>query len=196
MPRPRECQPEKIVHFPALFSQCFRGCFPAPARGVCAGSMDVGSWAPYNENNQPFGEKSPELPMDLDSTRHPTKTAFASMAHRLENQAKAPARWGRAGAQLEVRHGGPCTTALIRRGARLDRWTTGVKTRTMTGFDASCILGWDCQGLALESGVEDGLRFLRKQFRIEEPPCPVLVQAQSADFFAPPALRLSAIGES
>ncbi|HMC73026.1 MAG TPA: hypothetical protein VKG87_01870, partial [Terriglobales bacterium] len=49
----------EIVHAFSLFSQYFSKCPPgevALSRGF-EGSMDVGSATPYNERNQPFGDR-------------------------------------------------------------------------------------------------------------------------------------------
>jgi isoleucyl-tRNA synthetase len=132
--------------------------------------MDVRSFAPYNEKNQPFGETN-RVPLDLKSTINLPKTDFPMKANLPQNEPKALARWeqmgiyqrireARKGAPSYVLHDGPpYANGPIHLGHALNKCLKDfiVKSKTMSGFDSPYVPGWDCHGLPIEIKVDQQL---------------------------------------
>ena len=92
-------------------------------------------------------------------------------ANLPQNEPKALARWeqmriyeqireARRGAPLYVLHDGPpYTSGPIHLGTALNKCLKDfvVKSKTMSGFDAPYIPGWDCHGLPIEIKVDQML---------------------------------------
>ena len=108
---------------------------------------------------------------DLKSTLNLPKTDFAMKANLPVNEPKTLARWdemrlyykireSRAGQPIYVLHDGPpYANGLIHLGTALDKCLKDfvVKSKTMAGFDAPYVPGWDCHGLPIEIKVDESL---------------------------------------
>jgi len=108
---------------------------------------------------------------DLKSTLNLPKTDFAMKANLPVNEPKTLARWdemrlyhkireSRAGKPIYVLHDGPpYANGLIHLGTALDKCLKDfvVKSKTMAGFDAPYVPGWDCHGLPIEIKVDEAL---------------------------------------
>jgi isoleucyl-tRNA synthetase len=117
-----------------------------------------------------LGESS-GVPLDLKSTINLPKTSFPMKADLPRNEPKMLERWGamrlyeqirqlRQGAQVYVLHDGPpYTSGPIHLGTALNKCLKDfvVKSKTMAGFDAPYIPGWDCHGLPIEIKVDKEL---------------------------------------
>jgi isoleucyl-tRNA synthetase len=110
-------------------------------------------------------------PVDLKSTLNLPKTDFPMKAKLPEREPEQLARWeaqglyyrileSRADAPLFVLHDGPpYPTGEIHLGTGLNKVVKDmiVKSKTMSGFRAPYIPGWDCHGLPIETKVEKEL---------------------------------------
>src|SRR3954468_3902534 len=108
---------------------------------------------------------------DLKSTLNLPKTDFSMKANLPVNEPKMLARWdemrlyykireARAGKPIYVLHDGPpYANGLIHLGTALDKCLKDfvVKSKTMAGFDAPYVPGWDCHGLPIEIKVDESL---------------------------------------
>ena len=111
------------------------------------------------------------MPLELKSTINLPKTDFPMKANLPQNEPKALARWeemgiyqrireARLGAKLYVLHDGPpYTSGPIHMGTALNKCLKDfvVKSKTMAGFDAPYVPGWDCHGLPIEIKVDQKL---------------------------------------
>jgi isoleucyl-tRNA synthetase len=111
------------------------------------------------------------VPLDLKSTINLPKTSFPMKANLPQNEPKLLARWEqmrlyeriralRKGAQSYLLHDGPpYTSGPIHMGTALNKCLKDfvVKSKTMAGFDAPYIPGWDCHGLPIEIKVDKEL---------------------------------------
>ncbi len=111
------------------------------------------------------------MPLDLKSTINLPKTAFPMKANLPQNEPKILARWeetglyerireARKGAPAYVLHDGPpYANGPIHLGTALNKCLKDfvVKSKTMAGFDAPYIPGWDCHGLPIEIKVDKEL---------------------------------------
>jgi isoleucyl-tRNA synthetase len=109
--------------------------------------------------------------MDLKSTLNLPRTAFPMKASLPQNEPKLLAEWeekklyhriqqARAGAPTYVLHDGPpYPTGTIHLGTGLNKILKDmvVKSKTMAGFRAPYVPGWDCHGLPIETQVEKEL---------------------------------------
>jgi isoleucyl-tRNA synthetase len=116
---------------------------------------------------------------DLKSTLNLPKTDFSMKANLPVNEPKMLARWdemrlyykireARAGKPIYVLHDGPpYANGLIHLGTALDKCLKDfvVKSKTMAGFDAPYVPGWDCHGLPIEIKVDESLG--RKKLEME-----------------------------
>src|SRR3954467_3808429 len=116
---------------------------------------------------------------DLKSTLNLPKTDFSMKANLPVNEPKMLARWdemrlyykireARAGKPVYVLHDGPpYANGLIHLGTALDKCLKDfvVKSKTMAGFDAPYVPGWDCHGLPIEIKVDESLG--RKKLEME-----------------------------
>ncbi|MGA7906813.1 MAG: isoleucine--tRNA ligase [Candidatus Sulfotelmatobacter sp.] len=111
------------------------------------------------------------MPLELKSTINLPKTAFPMKANLPQNEPKMLARWeqmgiygrirqARKGAPQYILHDGPpYTSGPIHMGTALNKCLKDfiVKSKTMAGFDAPYVPGWDCHGLPIEIKVDKEL---------------------------------------
>src|ERR1700688_1307260 len=109
--------------------------------------------------------------VDLKSTLNLPRTAFPMKASLPQNEPKQLVEWeekklyhriqeSRAGAPTYVLHDGPpYPTGTIHLGTGLNKILKDmvVKSKTMAGFRAPYVPGWDCHGLPIETQVEKEL---------------------------------------
>jgi isoleucyl-tRNA synthetase len=109
--------------------------------------------------------------VDLKSTLNLPRTAFPMKASLPQNEPKQLAEWeekklyhriqqARTGAPTYVLHDGPpYPTGTIHLGTGLNKILKDmvVKSKTMAGFRAPYVPGWDCHGLPIETQVEKEL---------------------------------------
>ena len=140
--------------------------------------MDVRGNAPYNEKIQSFGEMS-RVPLELKATINLPKTAFPMKGNLPQNEPKMLARWeqekiyeriraARKGSPAYILHDGPpYTSGPIHLGTALNKCLKDfiVKSKTMSGFDAPYVPGWDCHGLPIEIKVDKELGGKKLQMR-------------------------------
>jgi isoleucyl-tRNA synthetase len=119
------------------------------------------------------------VPLDLKSTINLPKTDFPMKANLPQNEPKILARWEemgiyerirreRKGAPLYVLHDGPpYANGPIHLGTALNKCLKDfvVKSKTMAGFDAPYVPGWDCHGLPIEIKVDKELGGKKLQMR-------------------------------
>jgi isoleucyl-tRNA synthetase len=111
------------------------------------------------------------VPLPLKETLNLPKTDFSMKANLPQNEPKMLAFWeelriydkireARQGAPVYVLHDGPpYANGPIHLGHALNKCLKDfiVKTKTMQGFDAPYVPGWDCHGLPIEIKVDDAL---------------------------------------
>src|ERR1700730_3676692 len=116
-------------------------------------------------------EDQKPAPKALKSTLNLPQTTFAMKANLPENEPKCLAAWqqqhlyaqiraARAGAAKYILHDGPpYANGAIHLGHALNKCIKDfvVKTKTMAGFDAPYVPGWDCHGLPIEIKVDEQL---------------------------------------
>jgi isoleucyl-tRNA synthetase len=109
--------------------------------------------------------------MELKSTINLPKTDFPMKANLPQNEPKMLARWeqerlyerireARKGSPVFVLHDGPpYTSGPIHLGTAMNKCLKDfiVKSKTMSGFDAPYVPGWDCHGLPIEIKVDKEL---------------------------------------
>jgi isoleucyl-tRNA synthetase len=119
------------------------------------------------------------VPTDLKSTINLPKTGFPMKAGLPQNEPKILARWEeqriydrirkvRKGAPTYVLHDGPpYTSGPIHLGTAMNKCLKDfiVKSKTMSGFDAPYVPGWDCHGLPIEIKVDKELGGKKLQMR-------------------------------
>ncbi len=119
------------------------------------------------------------MPFELKSTINLPKTAFPMKANLPQNEPKILARWeesgiyerireARKGAPTYILHDGPpYTSGPIHMGTALNKCLKDfiVKSKTMSGFDAPYVPGWDCHGLPIEIKVDKELGGKKLQMR-------------------------------
>ena len=111
------------------------------------------------------------MPLDLKKTINLPKTAFPMKANLPQNEPKTLARWEqmriydrirkvRQGASQYILHDGPpYTSGPIHMGTAFNKCLKDfiVKSKTMAGYDAPYVPGWDCHGLPIEIKVDKEL---------------------------------------
>ena len=111
------------------------------------------------------------MPLDLKSTLNLPKTDFPMKANLPQNEPRMLARWEKKriydrireahkGQPIYVMHDGPpYANGPIHLGTALNKTLKDfvVKSRSMSGFDAPYVPGWDCHGLPIEIKVDDQL---------------------------------------
>ena len=111
------------------------------------------------------------MPLELKDTLNLPKTAFPMKANLPQNEPKMLERWqqmgiyerirqARQGAPQYILHDGPpYTSGPIHMGTALNKCLKDfiVKSKTMAGFDAPYVPGWDCHGLPIEIKVDKEL---------------------------------------
>src|SRR6202142_1369760 len=156
----------KIVHaFPRLETVLF--AFPRRE----AARRDVSfSRSLYNEKIQSVG-RTLRVPTDLKSTINLPKTGFPMKAGLPQNEPKMLERWeqmhlyerirrARKGKEKYILHDGPpYTSGPIHLGTAMNKCLKDfiVKSKTMSGYDAPYVPGWDCHGLPIEIKVDKEL---------------------------------------
>jgi isoleucyl-tRNA synthetase len=109
--------------------------------------------------------------LELKATINLPKTDFPMKANLPQNEPKMLARWeeqriydlireSRKGAPLYVLHDGPpYANGPIHLGTAMNKCLKDfiVKSKTMAGYDAPYIPGWDCHGLPIEIKVDESL---------------------------------------
>ncbi|HZU30814.1 MAG TPA: isoleucine--tRNA ligase [Candidatus Angelobacter sp.] len=110
-------------------------------------------------------------PLELKLTLNLPKTSFPMKANLPQNEPKWLERWekigiygkirdSRKGAPSYVLHDGPpYANGAIHEGHALNKCLKDfvVKSKTMAGFDAPYVPGWDCHGLPIEIKVDEQL---------------------------------------
>ena len=111
------------------------------------------------------------MPLDLKSTLNLPKTDFPMKANLPQNEPKMLARWeaeriydrireAHKGQPIYVMHDGPpYANGPLHLGTALNKTLKDfvVKCRSMSGYDAPYVPGWDCHGLPIEIKVDDQL---------------------------------------
>ncbi len=111
------------------------------------------------------------MPLDLKSTLNLPKTDFAMKANLPQREPQRLEKWEamglyqriretRKGQPIYVLHDGPpYANGPIHLGHALNKTLKDfiVKARSMSGFDAPYVPGWDCHGLPIEIKVDDDL---------------------------------------
>ena len=111
------------------------------------------------------------MPFELKKTINLPQTAFPMKANLPQNEPKTLERWeqmgiyqrireARQGAPRYILHDGPpYTSGPIHMGTALNKCLKDfiVKSKTMAGFDAPYVPGWDCHGLPIEIKVDKEL---------------------------------------
>jgi len=119
------------------------------------------------------------VPFELKATINLPKTAFPMKADLPQNEPKMLARWeqmriyerireARKGSPTYILHDGPpYTSGPIHLGTALNKCLKDfiVKSKTMAGFDAPYVPGWDCHGLPIEIKVDKELGGKKLQMR-------------------------------
>jgi len=119
------------------------------------------------------------VPLELKETLNLPKTAFPMKANLPQNEPKMLARWeqariyerireARKGSPTYILHDGPpYTSGPIHMGTALNKCLKDfiVKSKTMAGFDAPYVPGWDCHGLPIEIKVDKELGGKKLQMR-------------------------------
>ncbi|HEX3559125.1 MAG TPA: isoleucine--tRNA ligase [Pyrinomonadaceae bacterium] len=114
---------------------------------------------------------STQAPLDLKKTINLPKTGFAQKANLAQSEPARLKRWteaglyelirrSRAGREKFILHDGPpYANADIHLGTAMNKILKDivVKSRTMLGFDAPYVPGYDCHGLPIEQHVERAL---------------------------------------
>jgi isoleucyl-tRNA synthetase len=116
-------------------------------------------------------DEAPKPPMSLKETLNLPKTTFPMKANLPQNEPARLKAWqqqdlygqiraARAGAPKYILHDGPpYANGAIHLGHALNKCIKDfvVKTKTMAGFDAPFVPGWDCHGLPIEIKVDEKL---------------------------------------
>ena len=121
------------------------------------------------------------MSFDLKATINLPKTAFPMKANLPQNEPKMLARWeemriyerirearkGSAKGTYILHDGPPYTSGPIHMGTALNKCLKDfiVKSKTMAGFDAPYVPGWDCHGLPIEIKVDKELGGKKLQMR-------------------------------
>ena len=109
--------------------------------------------------------------LELKSTLNLPKTGFAMKANLTENEPKRLERWRAMDLYAKIRDvhkndptyilhdGPPYANGPIHLGTALNKCLKDfvVKSKTMAGFDAPYVPGWDCHGLPIEIKVDEAL---------------------------------------
>ncbi len=130
------------------------------------------------------------MPLELKTTINLPQTDFAMKANLPQNEPKMLAQWeeqriydliraSRQGKPSYILHDGPpYANGPIHLGHALNKCLKDfvVKSKTMAGFDAPYIPGWDCHGLPIEIKVDEQLG--RKKLEMD----PLAVRAACAKY--------------
>src|SRR5579871_538001 len=116
-------------------------------------------------------DRRPGLPLELKKTLNLPKTAFSMKADLPKNEPKMLAHWEEMGIYRQIREarktspiyvlhdGPPYANGPLHLGHALNKGLKDfvVKSKTMAGFDAPYVPGWDCHGLPIEIKVDEAL---------------------------------------
>jgi len=119
------------------------------------------------------------VPFELKATINLPKTAFPMKANLPQNEPKMLERWEQMGIYQRIRQarkgaprfilhdGPPYTSGPIHMGTAMNKCLKDfiVKSKTMAGFDAPYVPGWDCHGLPIEIKVDKELGGKKLQMR-------------------------------
>ena len=119
------------------------------------------------------------MPLELKATLNLPKTAFPMKANLPQNEPKMLERWEQTGIYERIREsrkgaprfilhdGPPYTSGPIHMGTAMNKCLKDfiVKSKTMAGFDAPYVPGWDCHGLPIEIKVDKELGGKKLQMR-------------------------------
>ena len=119
------------------------------------------------------------MPLELKATINLPKTAFPMKANLPQNEPKMLERWEQMGIYQRIRQarqgrpkyilhdGPPYTSGPIHMGTAFNKCLKDfiVKSKTMAGFDAPYVPGWDCHGLPIEIKVDKELGGKKLQMR-------------------------------
>jgi isoleucyl-tRNA synthetase len=119
------------------------------------------------------------VPFELKATINLPKTAFPMKANLPQNEPKMLERWEQTGIYQRIREarkgaprfilhdGPPYTSGPIHMGTAMNKCLKDfiVKSKTMAGFDAPYVPGWDCHGLPIEIKVDKELGGKKLQMR-------------------------------
>ncbi len=122
------------------------------------------------------------MPLELKATINLPKTAFPMKASLPQNEPKMLERWeqtalyerirqARRGAPRFILHDGPpYTSGPIHMGTAMNKCLKDfiVKSKTMAGFDAPYVPGWDCHGLPIEIKVDKELGGKKLQMKASD----------------------------
>ncbi|MGD0760527.1 MAG: isoleucine--tRNA ligase [Candidatus Sulfotelmatobacter sp.] len=122
---------------------------------------------------------SDRVPLELKATINLPKTAFPMKANLPQNEPKMLERWQQMGIYERIRDarngrpkyilhdGPPYTSGPIHMGTAFNKCLKDfiVKSKTMAGFDAPYVPGWDCHGLPIEIKVDKELGGKKLQMR-------------------------------
>ena len=111
------------------------------------------------------------MPFELKKTINLPQTAFPMKANLPQNEPKRLEQWEQTGIYQRIREarkgapryilhdGPPYTSGPIHMGTALNKCLKDfiVKSKTMAGFDAPYVPGWDCHGLPIEIKVDKEL---------------------------------------
>jgi len=136
---------------------------PSVAWTFPAGLPIIKRFIPWGESNR--------VPLEIKATIYLPKAAFPMKANLPQNEPKMLARWEQAGIYERIREarqgaptyilhdGPPYTSGPIHMGTALNKCLKDfiVKSKTMAGFDAPYVPGWDCHGLPIEIKVDKEL---------------------------------------
>jgi isoleucyl-tRNA synthetase len=123
-----------------------------------------------------------ENQVDLKKTVNLPRTEFSMKANLPENEPKMLARWeeekvyqrireARAGRPMFVLHDGPpYANGNIHAGTAFNKILKDfiVKSKSMAGFDAPFVPGWDCHGLPIEIKVDSELGARKARMSVSE----------------------------
>ncbi|HVO80530.1 MAG TPA: isoleucine--tRNA ligase [Terriglobales bacterium] len=122
------------------------------------------------------------MPLDLKSTINLPRTDFPMKANLPQNEPKLLARWEDMGIYQRIRQarrgrpgyvlhdGPPYANGPIHLGTGMNKCLKDfiVKSKTMSGFDAPYVPGWDCHGLPIEIKVDQMLGGKKLQMKATE----------------------------
>ena len=124
------------------------------------------------------------MPLDLKLSVNLPKTPFPMKANLPQNEPKMLARWEEMGIYERIREarqgspkgqyilhdGPPYTSGPIHMGTALNKCLKDfvVKSKTMMGYDAPYVPGWDCHGLPIEIKVDKELGGKKLQMKASD----------------------------
>jgi len=182
VPGERKLAGRRLLEIKSL-TQNTQGFHWVRTAGFFGTAFGWGAWTfrvalPIMKRFNHLGEAN-RVPLELKATINLPKTAFPMKANLPQNEPKMLARWeeariyerireARKGAPTYILHDGPpYTSGPIHMGTALNKCLKDfiVKSKTMAGFDAPYVPGWDCHGLPIEIKVDKELGGKKLQMR-------------------------------